>query len=717
MNDFRLLIVGFFIFYQLTMLANVVDPRFYHLTIDQGLSDNIVQCFHQDSKGFLWIGSHHGLNRYDGNTILNFKHRSGDETTIRGNVVRDIAEDRSGNLWVGTIEGINVLDITTNRVFKYDSPSEQSFIRSNVVNELHCDCRGLIWVGTVDGLLIYNIDDKLISIHDDSEYFNSQLSHLNIQSIVEDRNGDVWIGTENGLNKIIIDRKQVIKYYHESHGLNSIPNNDVSTVFVDSRNNLWVGSSSGNLKAYAITEEDGLRSIQLGAISKKIDSSILALEEDNDGRIWIASRWSGLFVFNRTTMQFQHYMHNPKNPFSLSWNVLFALYKTNCGSIWIGTFGTGCDIWHPSFQNFRLYQLDDQKKDEITLQSINAIVTDLNDRIWVSGYEGRGTFNIIDRDKGITEINYGTEYSPITSFHLDKDKPNKYMWFGSRNKTRQLHKFDINKSELIRSYQLSVESQHVYHIKEKNGILWIATSDGLYELKKDSNKVIRHDLYKDNDSSEKVSHIYDIELTDYPNLWLATNQGLFHYNTISLSSELYANKPDDLSSLSSDRVFELLIDSKGNLWAGTDNGLNRFNELKRNFKHFNTENGLSSNLIMNLQEDNEGNIWISSNRGLSKKIFGEDNFIHYQVEDGLQSNDFSLGAGYCSPNGELFFGGTKGLNSFFSKKLRSNDYKAPVCISNMSIFNKDVQVFDTISHNKPLLTTNIEYADEIQISY
>jgi ligand-binding sensor domain-containing protein len=59
--------------------------QFKHITKDQGLSDNNIGWVAKDKKGFLWIGTVDGLNRYDGRKIKIYKFSPDDTTSLSGN--------------------------------------------------------------------------------------------------------------------------------------------------------------------------------------------------------------------------------------------------------------------------------------------------------------------------------------------------------------------------------------------------------------------------------------------------------------------------------------------------------------------------------------------------------------------------------------------------------------------------------------------------------
>ena len=74
-----------------------------------GLSNNNIRCIFQDSKGFIWIGTKSGLNRYDGKNFVVFKNDPQNPNSLSSNSIYGITEDAEKNIWVATEYGINVI--------------------------------------------------------------------------------------------------------------------------------------------------------------------------------------------------------------------------------------------------------------------------------------------------------------------------------------------------------------------------------------------------------------------------------------------------------------------------------------------------------------------------------------------------------------------------------------------------------------------------------
>src|SRR5512133_2844680 len=108
--------------------------RFEHVTVQDGLSQSAGQAIFQDSRGFLWVGTQDGLNRYDGYTFTVFKHKVDDPSSISNNNILSIEEDENGNLWIGTLDGLNRFNPVTETFIHYKNiPDNAASLSHNLI--------------------------------------------------------------------------------------------------------------------------------------------------------------------------------------------------------------------------------------------------------------------------------------------------------------------------------------------------------------------------------------------------------------------------------------------------------------------------------------------------------------------------------------------------------------------------------------------------------
>jgi two-component system sensor histidine kinase ChiS len=125
---------------------------FNHISIDDGLSQSSVYCILQDKKGFMWLGTQEGLNRYDGYKFKTYKQRPQDEATISNNYVWTIFEDNAGVFWIGTYFGLNCFNREPGifECYLKDKTKPHS-LSHNDFRAIYEDQFGILWIGTYGG--------------------------------------------------------------------------------------------------------------------------------------------------------------------------------------------------------------------------------------------------------------------------------------------------------------------------------------------------------------------------------------------------------------------------------------------------------------------------------------------------------------------------------------------------------------------------------------
>ncbi|MCP4151445.1 MAG: response regulator, partial [bacterium] len=241
-------------------------------------------------------------------------------------------------------------------------------------------------------------------------------------------------------------------------------------------------------------------------------------------------------------------------------------------------------------------------------------------------------------------------------------------------------------------------------LEDRYGNLWVGTFfGGLNKLERDSGRVTwyRHNRKIRNSLvSNSVSPVYE---DSSGVLWIGTSGGLSRLRHESgppgvtgpsgVTGGRFTNFRHDEknpNSISNNDVTAICEDASGTLWFGTSGGLNRFSRKTGHFRAYRLKDGLPNENIYGILDDKQGNLWISTNKGLSKFNPTTRSFRTYDARDGLQSNEFNTECYFQSAKGEMFFGGLKGLNSFFPEELTDNPYLPPVVVTSFLLFNRPV---------------------------
>ena len=168
---------------------------FDHLTTNDGLSSNRIQCIYRDSKDYLWISTGRGLNRYDSYQIKTYNFDRKKAGTISSDRTTFILEDHNKNLWIGTDEGLNLYNPQTEtfKVFKNDSTDIHS-INSNFITNIFEDKKGNLWITTANDCLHKWIPGKQNFVRYPIKDRDGIIrSHPTMKSIAEDSKGNLWV--------------------------------------------------------------------------------------------------------------------------------------------------------------------------------------------------------------------------------------------------------------------------------------------------------------------------------------------------------------------------------------------------------------------------------------------------------------------------------------------------------------------------------------------
>ena len=133
------------------------DAKFRRLDTRDGLSNSQVNCVYRDSRGFVWMGTAYGLNRYDGYRFKTFYANMRDTTTLRDSYISKIFEAYDGKLWLQLGMNYCIYDPVTESFERNVNRELAKFGIEGGVERLYIDSRKNYWVKLYDdGLYYYN---------------------------------------------------------------------------------------------------------------------------------------------------------------------------------------------------------------------------------------------------------------------------------------------------------------------------------------------------------------------------------------------------------------------------------------------------------------------------------------------------------------------------------------------------------------------------------
>jgi DNA-binding NtrC family response regulator/ligand-binding sensor domain-containing protein len=710
----------FFCFYLICPLltfSQTHDFNFDHITVDNGLSQNTPRAIIQDSKGFIWIGTQEGLNRYDGYNFKIYKYDANDETSISENSILAIFESKSNDIWIGTNGGgLNKFDRVREKFTRYRfNPNDPTSLSQDYVSVIYEDRLGNLWIGTYFGLNKFDSKTEKFTRY---YIFPEIINHNSILSIFEDKRGQLWVGTEGGgLNRFNRKTEEWERYLYDTNNPNSISCNRVSAIYEDSFGKFWIGTMEGGLNQFDVAKDEFMHyKCNANNPNSVSSNSIYKIYEDKSGIVWIGTLGGGLCKYNRKTENFVRYENNIKNPNGLSNNQILSIMEDNSGLLWIGTGGGGINILNKFNPGFSHYKNNPYGFSGSNNNFVWAIEEDYTGALWI-GTQGAGVYHV-NRKTGNVEqythdpsdpasISHNIVYSIVEDrtgtiwIGTDGGGLNKFISKKSRTEPNGRFKRYIHDS----SDPKGLASNYVRKIYEdSDGIIWLSVyRAGLQKFNPKTGEFTHYSPGINNTNGVSSSHVFDIIEDSSGKIWIGTwGGGLQKYNKKSNIFLTFTHNPNNKNSLSHNRVGTIFEDDSGFLWIGTDNGLDKLDKSTGIFKRYSTENGLPNNVIYGILSDDYGNLWISTNKGLFRLNPETGKIKNYDVNDGLQSNEFNTGACLKTRQGELIFGGINGINIFIPENVRDNSHIPPIVVTGIKRFNKEVKFENAISEIKQL---------------
>lgn len=647
-------------------------PPITRLGIEKGLSNNSVRVVYQDKRGFIWLGTYDGLNRYDGNEFTIFRNKLNDSTSLPHNYIYALHEDVDNNLWVSTGQGV----VKYNHTYSNFSPLYGYFYQGKkpVKVTIHAaaiqsGADGTLFIATNGwGLLVKKRNDQYAQ-QVPLQIDNQKINGYNVRAVVIDNNkvmlfvagkglcvyntklgivthvnaevkqancvllnkaGKTWIGGETGLHLYDPVTNRYTKHY--TAGAGKLSGQNVMSICFDKQQNLWIGTDDGAISILN-TATGTFSYINSGQGKDQVSSeAVYSIIRDKENRMWIGTIKGGCNVFDEQKNNFVTVVSDPHKLNTLSSNFIYSFYEDKEGDIFVGTEGGGLSIWNRSLNTFKNYRPQPANTSSISHSIVSSILQDYTGALWMATYGG-----------GINRFNKAS---------------------GSFERYRCIN--DATGEENRNAWLL-------YEDKAKT--LWATTfvSGPLYFFDRTLNRFV----------------VFDEQVYDLVSILEDSKSRFWGGNTISLIQIDRKHRQHKFYNLGKP-VRAIFEDSKGNLWIGLEGGgLILFDTEKGIIKkRYSSADGLCNNAVLNIEEDANGFLWLSTFNGLSKFDPVTSRFKVFYEGDGLQSNQFSYNASYKLRSGELLFGGIKGFNVFVPEKITNRTFTPPLHITNILINNK-----------------------------
>lgn len=584
------------------------------LTTSHGLTDNYITCIHQDRKGYMWIGTRKGLNRYDGYNIIQFLPKKGN--SISNEVINDIAEDKKGRIWVATMRGLNCYDPTTGKweaILYSDQPGRKA-LPSYLIWSIKVDKNGLLWIASdVREFSSYNIDTKKFTYYDWPAFakkmsYQTGNGYHSIRRFEISRGDVFWMATNRGLVQFdaASGRFSLTSVFANSSDIADLKHDETA-------GKIYITQQNGNIYSYD-TEKKSFVLITAGAqpypSEKAVNQQYKILLSSPKGLLKVTGDNEVLLSANAAPLLG-----------ALANAGVNATFISPQGTHWVGT-PLGLYYTNDSKSRTHFLPLISSQYNE-TVNNMGGVYFDPVEELYFVGSVKPASVFIINRKTGlIRSTNKDALGNPLSGSMQIKALPSGSIWLLTQTGIYQYHRKHQNFVPFPPPWKTSPPAYFTDIAEDSAGDLWIGSF--AYGYARFSKALKRYEPVKHKNNIYLQGLITGIvAASGGTEIWFSTyGYGLSRYNVatgelIPHSEYLQNCKMLEPLSLAND----IEEDAAGNLWAATAaGGVFKFRGKLRwceDVAQIDMTNGLAGNQIVSLTPDSRNRIWLLFNDGIS----------------------------------------------------------------------------------------------------
>jgi ligand-binding sensor domain-containing protein len=674
---------------------------FTHLTADNGLLSNTAGAVCQDSRGYIWIGTTDGLQRYDGSRFITYRSDLHKPDALHQPWIHAIFEDSKKRLWVGS-GAPYIFSREQNSFYNYNLHRNPG---TPVVDGVHAfaeDDKGVIWIMNKDNYYRLNAGTNQFE-----EYGNifgigngARPSFLR-----KDEAGDLWFVTTGGINCLQKKTGKVFNKTNNPDKLSIFEESGLFTSFDAFGGNVWFSyDHSGILYRYnkdtkLITKHLVNSIVSAPSFSPSFDRKIERVFSDRGENVFILFTGKGIGYYDLQQDQLTFIEITNGEPEGLHAKPeLFSdipAYVDRDKNIWIGG-GRGLNIFSPRKKLFDFYgQNTESGQAGFPALNVNGFLRDkISGDIFICYYYP--TAGIVRMTSGLKfkkQYLYSragkTNLPENQVWYLYQDKDG-IIW--APNQAKSILKIDPRTDKLALFTDTALYDNISCIKDDDHGDTWIGTwKNGLKKIDRQTGKVTR---YMDPPSGSVLAPagVFSLCFDGDSSIWVGSNgAGLLKFNKRSNQfTHQYLFDEKNVRSLSNNVIHAILSWNADTLLLATSNGLNFFNRHTSAFTHLSAADGLPGDVVTNVDMDEYRNLWVGCYGGICRIRLNPLRITRYGLADGIINTSIEKGPFLKIPGERLLVPTLGGFFAFNPSAIASGQAPPSPEITGLKVFEKNI---------------------------
>jgi len=694
----------------LGVIAQLDDKyAFRHIDQTDGLLHNTVRGLGQDEKGFIWILSYNGLQRYDGARFVSYPeiiNQSSFTVFHDSELYMDTAKQQ---IWVTkgmTMEKLDLASQTMTTCQLSEVSDEDAFPKAILFRGENQDT----YLIGESGMTVF--EKNTSNILGSNFNINPGQYHRNTLVIRDPETGDLW--THNFNSFIITDRKtqtfqssgDTLPTHPLLYGLwkQNATTNKIRYIMMDSYQNVWISTWTYKLHRYNLKTKEfftyslkDINSRQPGNQKGNKNLLINAMYEDRQKNLWIATDYLGLLLYNRERDDFNFITSNDKISNGLRYNFsIYTIFQDRDDNIWLGT-DSGINIFNPYRNHFQSIRHEDGLEASLPKNDITDIIETAQGELWIATWGGG--ISVYDQQWHFLRniyFNGPEEYNQVWSFALHEDGT---IWAGTQN--GYIHIYDPVKQTFstIRPKETMQSTVRVM-VKDDLGNIFLGLQNGRVIFWNKKEEIFyKADAIPGHQQMPNLG-ILNMHIDQVNRCWISTAAGLQEFDTQKLMpGAIY--RPDSIDPVNGITVNGILDYTDSTLLIGTIyQGIYLFNTFSKTFSRPFKDGQLDHTSVHAMRNGPAGNIWMTTDYSLLKLDRNFIGFSRFNLDRSTINATFESNKFYELNDGRWVVTTPAELVCFNPKELGEDHTEHQVVeITGFNIFGQSMGI-DTFIENQ-----------------